>query len=72
MKRMILTGTLVLATGLTSLMAQAKKDNPPAQGQQQGQAQLIPGTKSAGESQALIALIREYRKSAEHSSAASD
>ena len=61
MKRMILTGTLALATGFTSLMAQAKKDNPPAQqppAQQQGQAQLIPGTKSAGESQALMALVQ--------------
>jgi len=60
---MILTGILALATGLTSLMAQGKKDNapaqPPAQGQQkQGQAQLIPGTKSVGESEALMALIQ--------------
>lgn len=61
MKRMILTGTLALATGLTSLMAQAKKDNAPAQPppqQKQGQAQLIPGTKSVGESEALMALIQ--------------
>jgi len=61
MKRMILTGTLTLATGFTALMAQGKKDNAPAQqppAQQQGQAQLIPGTKSAGESQALMALIQ--------------
>ena len=62
MKRMILTGTLALATGLTSLMAQAKKDNAPAQPPQaqpkQGQAQMIPGTKSAGESEALMALIQ--------------
>jgi tetratricopeptide (TPR) repeat protein len=62
MKRMILTGTLALATGFTSLMAQAKKDNAPAQppqGQQkQGQGQLIPGTKSVGESEALMALVQ--------------
>jgi tetratricopeptide (TPR) repeat protein len=60
MKRMILTGTLVLATGFTSLIAQGKKDNPPAQAPQgqQGQAQMIPGTKSAGESQALMALVQ--------------
>jgi hypothetical protein len=51
MKRMILTGTLALAAGLTGLMAQQGKQAPPAQtkqGQpapaQQGQAQLIPGT----------------------------
>ncbi len=62
MKRMILTGTLALATGLTPLMAQAKKDNAPAQPAQQqqpkGQPQLIPGTKSVGESEALMALIQ--------------
>src|SRR4051795_8185380 len=62
MKRMILTGTLALATGFTSLMAQAKKDNAPAQppqGQQRpGQGQLIPGTKSVGESEALMTLVQ--------------
>jgi tetratricopeptide (TPR) repeat protein len=63
MKRLILTGALALATGLSPLMAQAKKDNAPAQpaqGQQKqgGQGQLIPGTKSAGESEALMALIQ--------------
>src|SRR5579862_652004 len=45
MKRMILTGTLVLATGLTNLLAQ------------QGKGQMmVPGAKSPGESQAVIAL----------------
>jgi len=61
MKRMILTGTLALATGFTSLMAQGKKENAPAQppqGQQKQGQQLIPGTKSAGESEALMALIQ--------------
>lgn len=53
MKRLILTGTLALATGMTSLVAQ--------QPQQQGQAQpqgLVPNTKSKGESQAVIALMQ--------------
>jgi tetratricopeptide (TPR) repeat protein len=61
---MILTGTLVLAAGLTGLLAQQGKQAqtkqgqaPPAQPQQQ-QQQLIPGTKSAGESEALMALIQ--------------
>lgn len=51
MKRMILAGTLALATGITGLMAQQ---------QQQGQAQqgLVPNTKSKGESQAVIALMQ--------------
>jgi tetratricopeptide (TPR) repeat protein len=57
MKRIILTGTLALATGLTALMAQQQKQgNPPAQ--QQGGQQLVPGTKSAGESQAVMALVQ--------------
>jgi hypothetical protein len=64
MKRKLLTGTLALAAGLTGLMAQQGKQTkgqtkgdqaPPAQ---QQQAQLIPGTKSAGESEALMALIQ--------------
>jgi tetratricopeptide (TPR) repeat protein len=61
MKRMILTGTLALATACSSgltLMAQNAPQQPPAQKQQQGQPQMIPGTKSAGESQALMALIQ--------------
>jgi tetratricopeptide (TPR) repeat protein len=53
MKRLILTGTLALATGLTPVVAQSQKGNPPAQGQQ-----LIPGTKSPAESQAVMALIQ--------------
>jgi tetratricopeptide (TPR) repeat protein len=64
MKRKLLTGTLALAAGLTGLMAQQGKQTkgqtkgdqaPPAQ---QQQSQLIPGTKSAGESEALMALIQ--------------
>jgi tetratricopeptide (TPR) repeat protein len=60
MKRMILTGTLALATGFSPLLAQAKKDNAPAQppAQQQKGPNLIPGTKSVGESEALVALIQ--------------
>jgi len=57
MKRMILTGTLALATGLLPAIAQ----QPPAaqqKGGQQGGQQLIPGTKSAGESQAVMALAQ--------------
>lgn len=66
MKRIILTGTLALATacgfGLIPLMAQT----PPAQqtapqqppAQKQGQPQLIPGTKSVGESQAVVNLVQ--------------
>ena len=60
MKRMILTGILAMASGVLCLTAQqappAKKDQP-AQGQPaQGHANLIPGTKSVGESQAVLAL----------------
>ncbi len=67
MKRLILTGILALATGSTALMAQQpqqKKGNapqqPPQQGQQQQQQgqQMVPGAKSAGESQAVIALMQ--------------
>ena len=53
MKRMILTGILALATGMTALVAQQ-----PAQkggGQPQG---LVPNTKSQGESQAVVALMQ--------------
>jgi len=52
MKRTILTGILALATGMTALLAQQ-----PQQPQQQ-QQQMIPGTKSAGESQAVMALMQ--------------
>jgi tetratricopeptide (TPR) repeat protein len=61
---MILTGILALATGSTALMAQQQKKGnapaqPPQQGQQQQQGQqMIPGAKSAGESQAVMALIQ--------------
>jgi len=58
---MILTGTLALATGLMPVVAQQPKGAAPADtkgGQQQQQQQLIPGTKSPGESQALMALIQ--------------
>jgi len=48
MKRRILTGVLAAASGITCLMAQ----------QQGGQAPLVPNTKSAGESQAVIALMQ--------------
>ena len=61
MKRIILTGALALAAGITCVAQQAK----PAQGQQgQGQQQpqgqpMVPGAKSAGESQAVIALFQQ-------------
>jgi tetratricopeptide (TPR) repeat protein len=62
MKRMILTGALGLATGILPAVAQQPKQEQPKQdqkgGAQQQQPQLIPGTKSVGESQALIALIQ--------------
>lgn len=56
MKRLILTGTLALATGFTTLVAQ----QPPAQqGQAQGQgAQQGPAPKSQAEAQALQALMQ--------------
>jgi tetratricopeptide (TPR) repeat protein len=54
MKRQILTGILVLATGMTALMAQQAQ---PAQ-QQQGKQGLVPNTKSPGESQAVVALMQ--------------
>ncbi len=68
MKRLILTGLLALAAGLPALMAQQQgqkqqgqqppQGQQPAQGQQQApQEQLVPGTKSAGESQAVMALF---------------
>lgn len=60
MKRLILTGTLVMATGLTALMAQQQKGNaqPPAQGQQAQQAKPSgPAPKSKGELEALQALM---------------
>jgi tetratricopeptide (TPR) repeat protein len=48
MKRLILTGILALATGLTALMAQA-----------QGQKPAGPAPKSQGEAQALGALMQQ-------------
>src|SRR5262249_27068370 len=64
MKRLILTGILALATGLTALMAQTKKGDAPAQPPQQGQpAQAAkptgPAPKSQGEAQALGALMQQ-------------
>ncbi len=65
MKRLILTGVLALATGLTALMAQPqKKDSAPAQPAQQQQQQAAPqqqtgpAPKSQGEAQALTALFQ--------------
>ena len=59
MKRMILTGTLALATGLTALMAQQPQANAPAQGQPgQGQRPAGPTPKSQGEAQALQAMMQ--------------
>jgi len=68
MKRIISTGLLLTAAGVSGLMAQqapsagqpAQGQAAPAQGQPaQGQAQQqqVPGAKSAGESQAVIALF---------------
>jgi tetratricopeptide (TPR) repeat protein len=54
MKRTILTGILAAATGMTCLMAQQGGGAPP----QQGKAQLVPNTKSVGESKAVIALMQ--------------
>jgi len=54
---MILTGTLVLATGLTALMAQQPKGNAPAPAQQGGKP-AGPAPKSQGEAQALQALMQ--------------
>ncbi len=62
MTKMILTGALALAAGLSSLLAQQAappKKGEPQQGQGQAQqAPMVPGAKSAGESQAIIALIQ--------------
>jgi tetratricopeptide (TPR) repeat protein len=69
MKRILLTGTLALATGLSGLMAQQGKpaqQAKPQQGQPQAeqpqQQQLVPNTKSAGESQAVIALFQAQQQ----------
>jgi tetratricopeptide (TPR) repeat protein len=51
---MILTGILALATGMTAMMAQQAQQAP----QQQGKQGLVPNTKSAGESQAVVALMQ--------------
>jgi tetratricopeptide (TPR) repeat protein len=59
MKRIILTGVLAAATGLTCLLAQQSQEaKPPAQAQQQGQQPLLPNTKSPGESKAVMALMQ--------------
>jgi tetratricopeptide (TPR) repeat protein len=68
MKKMILTGLIVLLAGSTALImaqqGQQKGQPQGAQGQQGApaqaapQQQLVPGTKSAGESQAVIALFQ--------------
>ena len=68
MKRIILTGILATATGLSSLMAQqAKQQKGQPQGQpqqQQGQPaeQMVPGAKSAGESKAVIAMFQAQQQ----------
>ncbi len=58
MKRIFSTGLLLTAAGISGLMAQqaAPQGGQPAQGQAQ-QQQMVPGAKSAGESQAVIALF---------------
>jgi tetratricopeptide (TPR) repeat protein len=61
MKRSILAGILVLAAGVSCLMAQGKKgkkEDQQQQQQQQQQPQLVPNTKSPGESQAVVALVQ--------------
>ncbi len=62
MKRILLAGILALATGTTGLMAQGKqgKQGQQQQQQQQGQPQqqMVPGAKSPGESQVVIALFQ--------------
>jgi tetratricopeptide (TPR) repeat protein len=64
MKRIILTGILALATGVSSLLAQQAQQAKPQQGQQQPaaqpqqQEQLVPGTKSKAESDAVIAMVQ--------------
>jgi tetratricopeptide (TPR) repeat protein len=58
MKRMILTGTLALATGLLPAMAQQPPAAPQKGGDKAAQQGLIPGTKSVGESQAIVALAQ--------------
>jgi tetratricopeptide (TPR) repeat protein len=69
MKRIIVAGALVMGIGLTGLMAQSKqgqgKQAQAPQGQQQQQQQqqqLFPGTKSAAESQAVIALLQAQQQ----------
>jgi len=63
MKQIILTGILALATGLGGLMAQQAKQGKgeaqPAQGQQQP---MVPGAKSPGESQAIIAVFQAQQQ----------
>jgi tetratricopeptide (TPR) repeat protein len=67
MKRIVLTGALALAAGMTGLAQQAQQAKP-AQGQQgQGQGQqqqqqgqpMVPGAKSPAESQAILNLFNQ-------------
>jgi tetratricopeptide (TPR) repeat protein len=65
MKRILLAGILVLATGTSGLMAQGKKGQQQGQQQQpaqQQQQQMVPGAKSPGESQAVIALFQAQQQ----------
>ncbi len=65
MKRIILAGILALAAGVPGLMAQGKQQGKQGQQQaqpQQQQQQLVPGTKSPGESQAVIALVQAQQQ----------
>ncbi len=68
MKRIILTGILAMATGLWGLLAQQAKGQQgqqkgaPAQQPAQQAPQLVPGTKSEGESQAVIAVFQAQQQ----------
>ena len=64
MKRIILTGILAMATGLSSLMAQQAKQQKGQPQQQPGQPaeQMVPGAKSAGESKAVIAMFQAQQQ----------
>ncbi len=68
MKRMIIAGALTMGIGLTGLMAQSKqaqgKQGQAQQGPQpqQQQQQMIPGAKSPGESQAVIAVFQAQQQ----------
>jgi tetratricopeptide (TPR) repeat protein len=71
MKRMILTGILALATGMTALVAQQQGKEAPKQGQPQAQP-LVPNTKSADESQAVMTLMHAQGNPDETIKAADD